>query len=246
MIVCDALSKLFPNSRGIFDIELRLEPGTIYGIVGANGAGKTTLLRCLNGLALPTSGTVRRGGADIWDHVGFSTVRRTTSYVPTEDYFYEKLSCRENIELAAILRTKKRTLPAAVEALLDYFELRSVLDGRFGDCSTGERKKAQVVGSLVSPVDTLIWDEPNDGIDILSNMKLKRLLERYRDAGKYVIVSSHVIEFLDDLVDRLILLHDGRVVAEASRYEVDSLRDFYLAHAAAGQYDELTPPDPVE
>jgi ABC-type multidrug transport system ATPase subunit len=83
------------------------------------------------------------------------------------------LTCIENIELATILCTGKNKLLAETEELLDYFETRDFLGKRFCDCSTGMKKKIQIIASLVGDIDTIIWDEPNDGFDIISNMKIK-------------------------------------------------------------------------
>jgi ABC-type multidrug transport system ATPase subunit len=127
MIVCENVTKLFGADSGIRDINLQFSPGLIYGIVGYNGAGKTTLLRCIEGLYLPTSGHVRHDGVKTTNEQEFLPRRKKISFLPTEDYLYNRLTCMDNIELATILRTGKNKLLKETQGLIKYFELEPFL-----------------------------------------------------------------------------------------------------------------------
>jgi ABC-type multidrug transport system ATPase subunit len=176
MIICENLTKLFDASSGIKDINLEFSPGIIYGIIGYNGAGKTTLLNCIEGLYVPTSGSVCHNNIKTVNENEFLPYRRKIAFLPSDDYLYAKMTCMENIELAAILRTGKNKLPPETQELIKYFDVAEFLYKRFCDCSAGMKKKVQIIVSLIGEIDTIIWDEPNDGLDIISNIKIKNLL----------------------------------------------------------------------
>jgi len=231
MIVCEHLTKLFDTNSGIKDINLQFSPGTIYGIIGYNGSGKTTLLNCIEGLYIPTSGSVSHDDAKTTNDREFLPYRRKIAFLPSDDYLYPRLTCMENIELATILRTGKNKLSPETEELIRYFEIDSFLHKRFMDCSTGMKKKLQIVVSLIGEIDTIIWDEPNDSLDIISNMKIKNLLKHYKSKKNITILfSSHVIEFLNDFVDHCILLHDGNIITDKDMKDIGSLEKLFLSN----------------
>jgi ABC-type multidrug transport system ATPase subunit len=230
MIQCENLVKLFDSNSGVKNINLQFSPGIIYGIIGYNGAGKTTLLNCIEGLYIPTSGNVYHNNIKTTDEKEFLPYRRKISFVPSDDYLYPKLTCRENLELATILRTGKNKILKETEELITYFETDTFLHKKFKDCSTGMRKKIQIIISLIGEIDTIIWDEPNDGLDIISNIKIKNLLNYYKSKNITILFSAHVIEFLDNFVDYYILLKDGEVIEKGEAKGNGSLEKLYLKH----------------
>lgn len=230
MIVCKNLSKLFGGKPGIREVNISFSPGIIYGVIGYNGAGKTTLLRCIESVYLPTAGSVYHNDISTRQTKEFLPCRRRIAFLPTSDFLYGKLTCIENIELATILRTGKNKLLAETEKLLDYFEARDFLDKRFCDCSTGMKKKIQIIASLVGDIDTIIWDEPNDGLDIISNMKIKSLLNHYKQKNVTILFSCHVLEFLNDFIDHCVLIQDGAIAESLEAGKIASLEELYLGH----------------
>jgi ABC-type multidrug transport system ATPase subunit len=230
MIKCENLSKLFSPETGIKNINITFEPGIIYGIIGYNGAGKTTLLRCLEGLYAPTSGYVCHDGVLTTQYKKFVENRKNISFLPTEEYLYKKLTCLENIELSTILRTGKKKIEKKTLDLINYFDAAPYLNKTFGDCSTGMKKKVQIIISLIGRIETLIWDEPNDGIDILTTIKLKKLIQYYKKNNITVLITSHVVEFLAGVADYIILIKDGEIVEQTDLINVTSLEDLYLKH----------------
>ena len=230
MIVCENLSKMFNENSGIRDIDLTFEPGIIYGIIGYNGSGKTTLLNCIEGLYTPTSGFVFHGNIKTTNESDFLPYRRKISFLPSNDYLYPRLTCSENIELAAILRTGKGKLPDETVKLIEYLEADSFLYKRFEECSTGMKKKIQIIVSLIGDIDTIIWDEPNNGLDILSNIKIKDLLRYFKKSGKIIIFSSHIIEAMEGFIDHCIMLQEGRVAEDTPMRNIESLEKLYRGH----------------
>ena len=228
MIICENLSKIFNNNCGIKNINLRFLPGIIYGIIGYNGAGKTTLLNCIEGLYVPTSGFVSHNDIKTANEKDFVHIRGKTAFLPSDDYLYPQLSCMENIELAVILKTGKNKLPQETKELVKYFEIDKYQDKKFKECSTGMKKKVQIVISLIGDIDAIIWDEPNDGLDIVSNIKIKNLLKHYKSKNVTILFSSHVIEFLDNFIDNCVLLHEGEVMENTDIKNIGSLEELFI------------------
>jgi ABC-type multidrug transport system ATPase subunit len=228
VIICENLTKLFAPDSGVKNITLQFSPGIIYGIIGYNGAGKTTLLRCIQGLYTPNSGAVYHNGVKTTDEKAFPPRRRRIAFLPAEEYLYKNLTCLENIELAVILRTGQKKLPPETQKLITYFEAEAFLEKRFIDCSTGMKKKIQLIISLIGEVDTIIWDEPNDGLDLISNIKLKNLLTSYKKRNATILFSSHVIEFLDKFIDYCVVLNRGTVSESREADQIDSLERLFI------------------
>jgi len=228
MIVCENLSKIFSSNSGIKNINLEFSPGNIYGIIGYNGAGKTTLFNCIEGLYIPTSGFVCHNGVKTTNDCEFLSYRRKIAFLPGDDYLYPRLTCIENIELATILKTGKNKLTAETEELIRYFEIDKYINKCFKECSSGMKKKTQIVISLIGDIDTIIWDEPNNGLDIISNIKIKNLLKYYKNKNITILFSSHVIEFLDNFIDICVLLHEGEVIENKEARSIGSLTELFM------------------
>jgi len=230
MILCENLSKIFKSNTGIKNVNLNFEQGIIYGIIGYNGAGKTTLFNCIEGLYIPTSGFISHNNIKTTNEKDFLPYRRKIAFLPNEDYIYPNLTCMENIELATILKTGKNNLLNETNELIRYFEIDSYLHKKFKECSTGMKKKVQMVISLIGEIDTIVWDEPNNGLDIVSNMKIKNLLNHYKSKNKTILFSSHVIEFLEKFVDHCVLLNEGEVVENNNIKNIGSLENLFLKY----------------
>ena len=228
MIICENLTKLFDQNSGINNINLQFSSGVIYAVIGYNGSGKTTLFNCIEGLYNPTSGFVSHNDIKTTNENDFLPYRRKIAFLPTDDYLYPELTCIENIELATILRTGKNKILEQTKNLIKYFDIDKYLQKRFKDCSTGMKKKVQIVISLIGEIDTIIWDEPNDGLDIISNIKIKNLLKYYKEKNITIIFSSHVIEFLDNFIDHCVLLYEGEVIENNSIEDIGSLENLFL------------------
>ena len=228
MIICENLSKLFSSNSGIRNINLQFSPGIIYGIIGYNGSGKTTLFNCIEGLYIPTSGFVSHKNINTTNEKDFLPYRRKIAFLPSDEYLYPSLTCIENIELATILKTGQNKLLQETDELVRYFEVDKYLHKNFKECSTGMKKKVQLIISLIGEIETIIWDEPNNGLDIVSNIKIKNLLKHYKSKNITILFSSHVIEFLDNFIDHCILLHEGNVIENTDINNIESLEKLFL------------------
>jgi ABC-2 type transport system ATP-binding protein len=228
MIICENLSKIFGQNSGIKNINIKFNQGIIYGIIGYNGAGKTTLFNCIEGLYIPTSGFASHNNIKTTNEKDFLPYRRKIAFLPNDDYLYPYLTCMENIELATILKTGRNKLLNETNELIRYFEIDNYLYKKFKECSTKKKKKVQMVISLIGEIDTIVWDEPNNGLDIVSNIKIKKLLKHYRNKNLTILISSHVIEFLENFVDHCILLHKGEIIENNDIQNIGSLEKLFL------------------
>jgi ABC-2 type transport system ATP-binding protein len=228
MIRLESVTREFEGGKGVHAVSLELCPG-VHGLLGPNGAGKTTLLRLIMQLLVPDSGTIYVNGQDIWSDGIAPGYRRSIGFLPTDDWFFPFLSGKENLEFISKMKTGN---PRAYEALgeaIEDFGVREFWDRPFGAYSTGMRRRVQIVGALVGDPRILILDEPNDGLDILANVELKRLVRREAAKGKAILISSHVLEFLDGLVDALTVLHEGRVAFDERPFSGDVTEAFLSA-----------------
>jgi len=114
------------------------------------------------------------------------------------------------------------------EELIKFFEVDKYFNKPFRDCSSGMKKKVQIIVSLIGEIDTIIWDEPNNGLDIVSNLKIKNLLKYYKSKNITILFSSHVIEFLYNFVDHCILLHEGKVLENTGIGSIGSLEELFV------------------
>ena len=230
LILCENLTKLFDENSGIKNINLKFERGMIYGIIGGNGSGKTTLLNCIAGLYIPASGSVYFNSVKTTNEKEFLPYRRNMAFLPADDYLYPRLTCIENIELATIIKTGKNRLLKETQELIKYFEADTFLHKKFIHCSAGMRKKVQIIASLIGEIDTIIWDEPNDGLDLLSNIKIKELIKNYKSKNTVIVFSCHVIEFMNGFIDHCIILKEGNVAENTAVNNIESLEKLYLGH----------------
>ncbi len=232
MIRFESVAKRYPSGRGLLGVDLEFGPG-IHAVIGPNGAGKTTALKLLIGLLAPDEGRVLVDGIDPFREGDGFSFRRSIGYFPSDDYFFPFLSGRRNLRFLGRLRCgDDKAYESCLEAARQL-GIESLLDEGFAAYSAGTRRKAQLVGSLVGDPGILVWDEPNNGVDVMANLYIRALLERKRDEGKTIILSSHVIEFMSGLVDSVTVLDEGRVAARASPAP-DDLRGFFLSAVGPG------------
>jgi ABC-type multidrug transport system ATPase subunit len=184
---------------------------------------------------MPTAGHIYHNDISTKNENEFIHIRRKIAYLPTDEYLYKKLTCRENIELTTILRTGKKELTRETIELIKYFEAQDFLSKRFCECSTGMKKKIQIIISLIGEIDTIIWDEPNDGLDIISNLKIKSLLNYYKRKHITILLSCHVIEFLNDFIDYCVIIQDGKIIEGQETKNIKSLEELYIKHIDKNQ-----------
>ena len=189
--------------------------GEITGLLGPNGAGKTTTLRMLYTLMNPDSGQVLVDGIDA--AVDAVAVRRRLGVLPDARGLYKRLTARENIDYFARLHgIDAQTLRARREALADALEMRDILDRRTEGFSQGQRVKTAIARALVHDPKNVILDEPTNGLDVMSTRAMRTFLKSMKAEGRCVLFSSHIMQEVAALCDRIVVISRGRVVADES------------------------------
>ena len=215
MLEAKSLTKLYSGIPAVKDVSFSVKPGEILGYLGPNGSGKTTTVSIVVGLLEPTGGQVLFDGQDVQDDlVGF---RRRVGYVPEEPHLYPFLSGREYLQLVGRLREiAGSTLDRRIEGLLHLFGLGQDADQSIGSYSKGMRQKILISAALIHDPDLLIFDEPLSGLDVTAALVFRHLVRTLADRGKTILYSSHVLEVVEKLCSRVVVLHRGRVVADDS------------------------------
>jgi ABC-2 type transport system ATP-binding protein len=209
-------------------IDLVVEPGTFVGLIGHNGAGKSTLLRMLMGLLAPSEGSVRIGGVDVVaDPVA---ARRKVGAVPEEPAVYDFLGAREFLEFVAAVRGG-----GDVEAALDLAALGADADRPVREYSQGMRRRTALAAALLTDPEVLLLDEALNGLDPPSAARVRAALRARVDAGRTVLLSTHVIETIERVADRVVLMARGRVVGDERTADLGAggLEALFLERLAA-------------
>jgi ABC-2 type transport system ATP-binding protein len=227
MLEARSLTKYYGALPALRDVSFVARPGQILGYLGPNGSGKSTTVRMLVGLMTPTSGDVLWRGRSIFDDL--LTFRRQVGYVPEEPHLYTHLTAPEYLGLVGGLRDlDERSLSRTIDRLLDLLELDHDRYSAMSSFSKGMRQKVLIAGALLHDPAVLILDEPFSGLDVGTALMLRAVIKGLADDGRTVLLSSHVIEVVEQLCSEVVILSEGRVVAHD---RVDHLRQ--LQHDAS-------------
>ncbi len=229
------LTKHYFGVRVVKDVEFTLRPGEIVGYLGPNGSGKTTTAKMLAGLLEPSTGTVEYGGRDIRDDL--VAFRRELGYIPEEPYLYPFLSGSEYLQLVGRLREMPEALlTRKIEGFLDVFGLRSAADQAIASYSKGMRQKIVISAALLHDPSVVLFDEPETGLDVATTLMLRHLVRLLAARGKAILYSSHILEVVERVCDKVIVLHKGEVVADDS---IANLRTLLSRNSLEGVFSEL-------
>ena len=231
MIVAEHLHKTFPGKGkkdapviAVDDVSFTAPDGQITGLLGPNGAGKTTTMRMLYTLMTPERGSVSVDGIDT--RVDANAVRRALGVLPDARGVYKRLTARENIRYFGELHgLSPRQCDQRIAQLASPLEMEDFLDRRTEGFSQGQRTKTAIARALVHSPRNIILDEPTNGLDVMTTRGLRSFLKHLRDEGHCVVFSSHIMQEVAALCDRIVIIAQGRVMAEGSP---DELRE--LAH----------------
>ena len=215
MIAVEGLHKTFGKKRAVHAVRgvtFDAPDGEITGLLGPNGAGKTTLLRMIATLVIPDEGRARVGGLDV---VGDRyAVRRRIGVLSDARGLYPRLTARENVRYFGQLHGLfGAALDARIDALFATLGLATIADRRSAGFSQGEKMKVAIARALVHDPDTILLDEPTNGLDIMSVRTLRDELRALRAQGKCLLFSSHVMQEVAALCNRIVVIAHGRVIA---------------------------------
>ena len=223
MIDASHLSKAFKTRTGLVqavcNVGFTAHDGQITGLLGPNGAGKTTTLRMLYTLMSPDTGAVRVDGIDVAQNP--DEVRRRLGVLPDARGVYKRLTARENIAYFGRLHgMSEAAIAQRTQALSQALEMDDILDRQTEGFSQGQRTKTAIARALVHDPRNVILDEPTNGLDVMTTRAMRGFLRQLREEGRCVIFSSHIMQEVAALCDRIVVIAKGTVVAQGTPDEL--------------------------
>jgi ABC-2 type transport system ATP-binding protein len=219
MLEARGLTKYYGSVLAVQSIDFCLEAGQVLGYLGPNGSGKSTTVKMLIGLLEPTHGQVLFQGKNIQqDLVGY---RKHLGYVPEEANLYPYLTGQEYLELVGTLRgMSPRRMKSKIDSLLELFSLFPHRHLSIGSYSKGMRQRILLISALLDNPDVLILDEPLSGLDVTSALIFKNLIQSFSARGKIIFYCSHVLEVVEKVCSRLLILRKGQVIVSGTTQDV--------------------------
>jgi ABC-2 type transport system ATP-binding protein len=222
LVVADHLSKWYGQVIGLNDVSVTV-PSGITGLLGPNGAGKSTFMKLITGQLKPSKGSVTVLGEPIWQNPG---LYHRIGFCPEQDAFYDRMTGREWVTALVRLNGVTETEAAAMAArAIEDVELTEAADKKIGAYSKGMRQRIKMAQALVHDPELLILDEPLSGMDPIARRKAIRMIKDWGRAGKSVIVSSHILHEIESMTANILLINQGRILAEGNVHQIRDLID---------------------
>jgi len=209
MIYISELHKKFGKVKVLEDLHLDIETGGIFAILGPNGSGKTTLIKAILGMVIPNKGKIEADGKNV---IGAHRYRMDINYLPQIAQFPNNLKVAELIKMIKHLRG----VPANDQKLIEYFQLDEYLNQKLGNLSGGTKQKVNLVLTLMFDSKLIILDEPTTGLDPISLLRLKDLIGEEQKKGKTILITSHIMSFVEDISDNIVFLLNGKIYFKGS------------------------------
>jgi ABC-2 type transport system ATP-binding protein len=222
LVVADHLSKWYGQVIGLNDVSVTVPPG-ITGLLGPNGAGKSTFMKLITGQLKPSKGDIAVLGEPIWQN---PALYNRIGFCPEQDAFYERMTGREWVTALVRLNGMTETEAAATAArAIEDVELTEAADKKIGAYSKGMRQRIKMAQALAHNPELLILDEPLSGMDPIARRKAIRMIKDWGRAGKSVIVSSHILHEIESMTANILLINQGRILAEGNVHQIRDLID---------------------
>jgi ABC-2 type transport system ATP-binding protein len=234
VIAADHVSKWYGQVIGLNDVTLEVGPG-ITGLLGPNGAGKSTFMKLVTGQLKPSKGTLRVLGEPIWQN---PALYHRVGFCPEQDAFYERMTGLEWV--AALVRLNGVSEEAALgmaRQAIDIVDLSEAAGKKIGAYSKGMRQRIKMAQALAHDPELLILDEPLAGMDPLARRKTIRLIKEWGRTGRSVVVSSHILHEIESMTSNILLINQGRILAEGNVHQIRDLIDEH-PHTVSVKADE--------
>jgi ABC-2 type transport system ATP-binding protein len=222
VIVTEHLSKWYGQVSGLNDVSVSVPPG-ITGLLGPNGAGKSTFMKLVTGQLRPSKGTVRILDEPVW---GNPAVYARIGFCPEQDAFYDRMTGLEWV--VALMRlggAREDDARTAAGSALEAVDLTDAASKRIGAYSKGMRQRVKLAQAIVHQPELLILDEPLNGMDPLMRRRTIRLIKEWARAGRSILVSSHILHEIELMTSNILLIHNGRILAEGNVHQIRELID---------------------
>lgn len=234
MIEFKNLHKRFGKLVVLDGLDLEIGKGGIFAILGPNGSGKTTLIKCLLGMVIPNKGEIifeKKSVLRQWAY------RNNLNYLPQIANFPPNLTVIELINMMKNLRPKDSNS----EELIELFGLKTSLDKKLGNLSGGTKQKVNIVLAFMFDSDLIVLDEPTNGLDPIALIHLKEIIQKEKEKGKTILITTHIMSFVEEVADEIVFLLDGKIyfkgTVEALKKQTnnDNL-EYAIANLIAKQY----------
>ena len=227
MIEINNLNKRFGKLTVLDGLDLNIDSGGIFAVLGPNGSGKTTLIKSILGMVIPDKGDIKISGNSV---LNLSDYRNNINYLPQIANFPANLSVKELIKMVKNLRSKN----ANDQELIAHFDLEPFLDKKLGNLSGGTKQKVNIVLTFMFESDLIILDEPTTGLDPISLLNLKELIHLEKEKGKTILITTHIMSFVEEIADEIVFLLDGEIYFKGSANELkERTGQVDLEHAIA-------------
>ena len=222
MIRTEKLTRKFGDGRGIFDLNLDVPKGSIYGFVGHNGAGKTTTIKILCGLLRPDSGRAFIGDLEVLPK-NLAAIKRSIGYMPDITGVYDQMSVWEFLDFyGAAFRIPPKDRRKRIENVLELTHASEMIDYQVSSLSRGMRQKIGLAKTLIHDPEVLILDEPAGGLDPNARIEMRQTIAGLRALGKTILLSSHILPELASICDRVGILNRGVLLAQGTVKEISA------------------------
>ena len=212
MLHIETVSYSYNDVKALNNVSLRINKGELIGLVGSNGAGKTTLIKCITGLLKPDSGSITISQRTIDENP--VEYKKKIGYVPENPFLYKYLTGFEYLKFISDIYTlDKNEKTGKIEFFLDYFNLSDKKNDLIGTYSHGMVNKISICAALLHSPEYLILDEPLIGLDPDSSFKFKELLNNYKKEGCVILFSSHILEVVEKISDKIAIIDEGKIAA---------------------------------
>ena len=221
IITAEHLSKWYGQVSGLNDVTVTIPRG-ITGLLGPNGAGKSTFMKLVTGQLRPSTGTVRVLDEPIWQN---PSLYLRLGFCPDQDGFYERMTGLEWVTALARLHGMSTEAADAARRALEAVDLIDVADRKIGAYSKGMRQRVKLAQAILHDPELLILDEPLTGMDPIMRRRMIRLIREWGRSGKSVVVSSHILHEIEAMTSNILLIHNGRILAEGNVHQIRALID---------------------
>ena len=234
MINFKNIYKKFGELVVLDNLNLEVDKGGVFAILGPNGSGKTTLIKSLLGMVIPNKGEILYNGENV---LGKWEYRNNLNYLPQIANFPANLTVIELIEMVKNLRPSESN----EKELIQLFGLNSFLKKKLGNLSGGTKQKVNIVLTFMFDNDLIILDEPTTGLDPIALIYLKELIQKEREAGKTILITSHIMSFVEEISDEIVFLLDGKIyfkgtIAAIKEQTKSATLDVAIANLIKKQY----------
>ena len=220
MIRTENLTRDFGNNRGVFQLNLTIKAGEIFGFIGPNGSGKTTTIKALCGLLRPSSGQAFINNIPVCPrHI--SAIKKLIGYMPDKFGVYDQMSVWEYLDFfSAAYRIPRKKRRRRVDEVLELTEAGYMLDYQVGSLSHGMTKRIGLARTLLHDPEVVILDEPANGLDPNGRIEMRRMILRLKEHGKTIMLSSHILPELSSICDRVGIIEKGRLLSSGTVKEI--------------------------